>query len=46
MGCGPDTIRRLTREGRLPAVRFTPAGALRFRRADVDDLIERVRAGR
>jgi excisionase family DNA binding protein len=45
IGCGPDTVRRLVREGELKAIRFTPKGVLRFRPDDVADLIERARDG-
>jgi excisionase family DNA binding protein len=35
------TVYRLIRAGRLPAVRLTPTGQLRFRRRDVEALIAR-----
>jgi excisionase family DNA binding protein len=35
----PRTVRRWAREGKIPAVKL-PSGEYRFRREDVDDLIE------
>lgn len=40
LGCSQKTVRRLVREGALPAIRFRPRGHLRFRPQDVDRLLE------
>jgi excisionase family DNA binding protein len=41
LGVSVNTIRRWTATGHLPAVRLTPLSPLRFRRRDVEALIER-----
>jgi excisionase family DNA binding protein len=46
LGCSPFTVRRLARDGEIPAVRFGEHGHLRFVAEDVDALIERRRRKR
>ena len=40
-----NTVRRYVQAGHLPAVRLTPTAQLRFKRRDVDALIENGRGG-
>jgi excisionase family DNA binding protein len=39
LGVSVDTVRRAVQDGRLPAVRLRERGWLRFRRADLEELI-------
>jgi excisionase family DNA binding protein len=39
------TVHRLVERGRLEPVQFAPGGHLRFRREDVDELVEQSRRG-
>jgi excisionase family DNA binding protein len=46
LACSPSTVRRLADLGVLPAWRLTTTSPRRFTREDIDELLERARAGR
>jgi excisionase family DNA binding protein len=40
LGIHAETLRRLVRDGRVPAVQLREGGWLRFRESDIDRLLE------